>query len=164
MSRVRRFFVRRKASIVKTRLKSNAEKVTPHRIGGLVTATKSTSAVNPALRSLTVGYTPNRPRTHVTIWGAPNAIAIPKMVAMHQPHEIRFAIAMAPKTMTRMMATGVSQAKIFVCSALAPVKNGEACANVSAGVRSAAITAGIVVTVLLRAESPQFIVPPVRFI
>ena len=39
---------------------------------------------------------------------------------MHQPQEIRFAIAMAPSTMTRMTATGVSQARMFVCSAVAP--------------------------------------------
>src|ERR1700739_252449 len=56
MRSVRRFFVRRKTSIVKTRLKRIAEKVTPQRIGGRVTATKSTSAVSPALRSLTSSH------------------------------------------------------------------------------------------------------------
>src|SRR6202040_3167278 len=51
-------------------------------------------------------YTPNIPRTQVTICGAPKEIAIPKIAAMHQPQEIRFAIAMPPKTMTKMIATG----------------------------------------------------------
>jgi hypothetical protein len=162
ISSVRRFFVRRKTSIVNTRLNSNAEKVTLHLIGGRVTATKSTSAVNPALRSLTAVYTPKSPRTQVTICGAPKAIAIPKIAAMHHAQEIRFAIAMAPKTMTRIMATGVSQARMFVCSAFAPVKNGEACANASPGTRSVATTAETVVAGLLRAENPQLIVPPDR--
>src|SRR5580704_7571795 len=58
--------------------------------------------------------TPNIPRTQVTICGAPKEIAIPKIAAMHQPQEMRFAIAMPPKTMTRMIATGVSQARILV--------------------------------------------------
>lgn len=39
---------------------------------------------------------------------------------------IRFAIAIPPRTMTRMMATGVSHARRFVCSEDAPVMNGEA--------------------------------------
>ena len=51
-SSVRRFLVRRKTSIVKTRLKRSAEYVTPQRIGGRVTPTKRISAVRPALRSL----------------------------------------------------------------------------------------------------------------
>ena len=46
------------------------------------------------------------PRTQVTIWVAPKETAMPKIAAMHQPQEIRFAIAMAPSTMTRMIATG----------------------------------------------------------
>ena len=67
------------------------------------------------------------PRTQVTICGAPKAIAIPKIAPRHQPQEIRFAIAMAPSTMTRMTAIGVSQARMLVCRAVAPVRNGEAC-------------------------------------
>ena len=59
-------------------------------------------------------YTPNMPRTQVTICGAPKEIAIPKIAAMHQPQEMRFAIAMPPSTMTRMTATGVSQARMLV--------------------------------------------------
>ena len=50
---------------------------------------------------------------------------MPKIAAMHQPHEIRFAMAMAPSTMTRMTATGVSQARMFVWSDVAPVMKGE---------------------------------------
>jgi len=47
---------------------------------------------------------------------------------------IRFAIAMAPKTMIKMMATGVSHARILVCSEFAPVRNGDAdCASASCG-------------------------------
>jgi hypothetical protein len=37
--------------MVKTRLKSNAEYVTPQRIGGRVTATKSVSIVRPVFRA-----------------------------------------------------------------------------------------------------------------
>jgi hypothetical protein len=46
---------------------------------------------------------------------------------------IRFAIAMAPRAMTRITATGVSHARIFVCNAVAPVKKGEACARANTG-------------------------------
>jgi hypothetical protein len=127
MSRVSRFLVRRNASIVKTRLNMSAENVTPQRIGGRVTATKSTSAVSPAFRAL-IAQTPNIPRTQVTICGAPNAIAIPKSAAMHHPHDMRFAIAMPPSTITRMIAIGVSQARMFVWREFAPVKKGDACA------------------------------------
>ena len=44
---------------------------------------------------------------------------------MHHPHDIRFAIAMPPSTMTRMMAMGVSQARMLVCRAVAPVMKGD---------------------------------------
>ena len=33
----------------------------------------------------------------------------PRMAPIHQPQVIRFAIAMAPRAITRMMAIGVSQ-------------------------------------------------------
>ena len=36
------------------------------------------------------------PRTQATICGAPKAMAMPMMAPMHQPHDMRFAIAMAP--------------------------------------------------------------------
>ena len=111
--------------------------MTPQRIGGRVTATKRMSAVSPWLRSL-MTHTPNMPRTQVTICGAPNAIAIPMIAPMHQPQDIRLAIAMPPNTMMRMTATGVSQARMLVCSELAPVKNGEACAIANCGIMSAA--------------------------
>jgi hypothetical protein len=39
-----------------------------------------------------------------------STVLIPTMAAMHHPREIRLAIAMAPSTMTRMMAAGVSHA------------------------------------------------------
>ena len=39
---------------------------------------------------------------------------IPKIAPAHHPHDIRFAIAMAPRTMIKMIATGVSQARMFV--------------------------------------------------
>jgi hypothetical protein len=107
--------------------------VTPHRIGGRVTATKSASVVSPEFRVLTP-YTPNIPRTQVTICGAPKAIAMPNMAAMHQPQEIRFAMAMAPSTMRRMIAIGVSQARILDWRAVAPVRNGEACAKANWGI------------------------------
>ena len=51
-------------------------------------------------------------------------MAIPKIAAMHQPQELRLAIDMAPSTMKSMIATGVSQAWILVCSAVAPVAKG----------------------------------------
>lgn len=103
----------------------SAENVTPQRIGGRVTATKSTSAVSPEFREPTV-QTPNIPRTQVTICGAPKAIAIPNMAAIHQPHEIRFAIAMAPRTITKMMAMGVSQERMLLSREVAPVRKGDA--------------------------------------
>jgi hypothetical protein len=53
--------------------------------------------------------------------------------ARHHPHDIRFAIAIPPSTITRMMATGVSQAKDVGLKAVAPVINGDACANASSG-------------------------------
>src|ERR1700733_4823553 len=73
------------------------------------------------------------PRTHVTICGAPKPMAMPKIAPMHHPHDIRFAIAMPPSTITRMMATGVSHARMLVCRELAPVRKGEACANARSG-------------------------------
>src|SRR5579859_6016302 len=74
------------------------------------------------------------PRTQVTICGAPKAMAIPRIAPRHHPHDILPAMAMAPSPMTRMIAMGVSQAKMFVCSAVAPVMKGDAaCANTSDG-------------------------------
>src|SRR5690606_33064 len=70
------------------------------------------------------------------ICGAPKAIAIPRIAPMHQPQEIRFAMAIAPSTMTRMIAIGVSHARMFACSDVAPVRNGEACANACPGDKS----------------------------
>ena len=58
---------------------------------------------------------------------------------MAQPHEIRFAIAMPPSTMTRMMAMGVSQARMFDWSAVAPVRNGDVWASTGVQIASAAI-------------------------
>src|SRR5271168_4064154 len=76
------------------------------------------------------------PRTQVTICGAPNAIAIPRIAPRHHPHDIRFAIAMPPRTMIKMIAIGVSQARMLVCRALAPVMKGEACARQSSGAQT----------------------------
>src|SRR6185312_1877102 len=96
-------------------------------MGGRVAPTN-----NGSVASLGVGwfmaapYTPNIPRTHATICGAPNAIAMPRMAPRHHPQESRLAIAMPPSTMMRMMATGVSQARMFACSAVAPVRKGDA--------------------------------------
>src|SRR5262249_41381453 len=56
----------------------------------------------------------------------PKEMAMPRIAAMHQPQEMRFAMAMAPSTMTRMMAMGVSQARMFASRAVAPVMNGDA--------------------------------------
>jgi hypothetical protein len=114
--------------------------VTPQRIGGRVTPTKSGSTVSPKLRSL-MTQTPNMPRTQVTICGAPNEIAIPKIAAIHHPQEIRFAIAIPPNTMTKMTATGVSQVRMLLWSAVAPVEKGDVCASTSAGMHSIMTTA-----------------------
>src|ERR1022692_1545441 len=114
--------------MVKTRLKSRAEYVTPQRIGGRVTATKSVSIERPEFRArafTSVSYTPNMPRIQVTICGAPKMMAIPTIAAIGQPHEMRLAIAMIPKAMTRMTAMGVAHARMFVCRALAPVRKGD---------------------------------------
>src|ERR1700678_2500606 len=81
------------------------------------------------------------PRTHVTICGAPKPMAMPKIAPIHHPHDIRFAIAMPPSTITRMMATGVSQARMLVCRELAPVMNGEVCASARSGAQIIATTA-----------------------
>src|SRR5580704_9295185 len=53
-----KFFDNKKISIVKTRLKSKAEYVTPQRIGGRVAPTKSTSAVSPRLKSFMIHLHP----------------------------------------------------------------------------------------------------------
>ena len=37
------------------------------------------------------------PRTQVTICGAPKAIAMPRIAPIHQPQDMRFAIAIAPE-------------------------------------------------------------------
>src|SRR6266446_4820588 len=81
-------------------------------------------------------YTPKSPRTQATICGAPKEIAMPKIAATHQPQEMRFAMAMAPSTMMRMIAMGVSQARMFVCSAVAPVRKGDACASARFGAKT----------------------------
>src|SRR6202035_5212317 len=107
------------------------------------------------------------PRTQVTIWGAPKEIAIPKIAAMHQPQEIRLAIAMAPSTMTRITATGVSQASMLVCSAVAQVMKGDAWARASSGSRhrrlvlstSAAGLALVAERILMLAPLLKFVFP-----
>src|SRR6266446_1756250 len=75
----------------------------------------------------------------MTICGAPKAIAIPRIAPRHHPQDRRLAIAMAPSTITRMTAMGVNHARMFVCSAVAPVMNGElwACASSGAQARRA---------------------------
>ncbi len=55
----------------------------------------------------------NIPRTQVTICGAPKAIGIPMTRPINQPHEARPAMARPPATITRMMAIGVSHARMF---------------------------------------------------
>src|SRR4029077_16874950 len=67
-----------------------------------------------------------------TICGAPKAIAMPKIAARHHPQDTRFAIASAPSTITRIIAIGVSQAMMLLCSAVAPVMKGEPCACAAA--------------------------------
>src|SRR4029077_4493384 len=47
---------------------------------------------------------------------------------------------MAPSAITRMMAIGVSQANMLVCSAVAPVMKGELCASASTGIHNSAAT------------------------
>src|SRR2546430_13222090 len=81
------------------------------------------------------------PRTHVTICGAPKAIAIPRIAPIHQPQDMRLAIAMAPSAITRMMAIGVSQARRLVCRAVAPVRNGELCASAGIGAQATSAAA-----------------------
>src|SRR6185312_15739346 len=73
------------------------------------------------------------PRTQETICGAPKAMAIPRMAPIHQPQEMRFAMAMPPSTITRMIAMGVSHARMLVSRAVAPVRKGEAWANAGSG-------------------------------
>jgi hypothetical protein len=53
---------------------------------------------------------------------------------------MRLAIAMAPKTITKITATGVSHARMFVCSAEAPVIKGDAWASATAGRHRSATT------------------------
>ena len=47
---------------------------------------------------------------------------------------------MPPRTMIKMIAIGVSQARMLVCSALAPVMKGEACATQSSGAQTVSAT------------------------
>src|SRR5258708_39831288 len=80
-------------------------------------------------------------------------MAIPKIAPKHHPHETRFAIAMPPSTMTRMMATGVSHARMLVCKELAPVMKGDACASARSGAQIIATSS---------AASARCADPPVR--
>jgi len=119
-----------------TRFTRSAENVTPHRIGGRVTATNSGSATRPEPLTATMTrppQTPNMPRIQVTIWGAPNTTAIPTIAAIGHPQEIRLAMAIIPSAITKMTAMGVAHARMLVCSELAPVKKGDVCANASSG-------------------------------
>src|SRR4029077_17296884 len=61
------------------------------------------------------------------ICGAQKAIAMPKIAARHHPQDTRFAMAIAPSTITRITAVGGSRAMIWACSAVAPVMKGEPC-------------------------------------
>src|ERR1700733_1750540 len=101
------------------------------------------------------------PRTQLTICGAPKAIAIPRMAAIHHPHEMRFAIAMAPSTMTRITAMGVSHARMFDCKAVAPVMNGEdAWASAGSGALARNANRSIVPTMLPAVEDLLIIALP----
>src|SRR6266478_143278 len=51
----------------------------------------------------------------------------------HCESRMRLAIAMAPSTITRMIATGVNHARMLVCNEVAPVMKGEACAKSACG-------------------------------
>src|SRR5258706_4067683 len=60
-------------------------------------------------------------------------MAMPKIAPMHQPQDTRLAIAIPPSNITRMIATGVSQDRIFAWREVIPVMNGEACASTIPG-------------------------------
>src|SRR6266404_1419489 len=90
-------------------------------------------------------------------------MATTKIAARQQTHDIRFAIAMPPNTMIKMMATGVSHARILVCSEVAPVRNGDAaCPRASCGSSRTmlnAIAGSVALPCFPRAQSmlhPQF--------
>src|SRR5215469_10696055 len=83
--------------------------------------------------------TPNMPRTQATICGAPKAMAMPRIAPIHQPQDTRFAMAIAPSTITRMIAIGVSQARMLLWSAVAPVMKGELCAITRTGTAHSAV-------------------------
>src|SRR5213082_1113802 len=66
-------------------------------------------------------------QTNILAWLTPIAIILVMVLG---------AMAMAPSTMTRMIAMGVSQARMFVCSAVAPVRKGDACASARFGAKT----------------------------
>src|ERR1700693_2596253 len=53
---------------------------------------------------------------------------MPRIAPIHQPQDIRFAIAIPPRTMIKITAIGVSHAMMLLCRAVAPVRKGELCA------------------------------------
>lgn len=79
--------------------------------------------------------TENIPRTHVTIWGAPNTSTIPATPPTAQPQLMRPKSAATPRPMTAITATGVRIERKFVWNDEAPVENGLVCANDSSGIR-----------------------------
>ncbi|MEJ0004825.1 MAG: hypothetical protein WDM77_00105 [Steroidobacteraceae bacterium] len=63
---------------------------------------------------------------------------IPNIAHGLQAQEILLAIAIPPKTITKMTAMGVIHARMLVCREVAPVMNGDSCAQLSVGTASSA--------------------------
>jgi len=80
----------------KDEIEQRAPKTSPPNASAVVSRHEQQIRRQPPFRSLMVLYTPNIPRIQVTICGAPNAMATPKIAPIHHPHDIRFAIAMRP--------------------------------------------------------------------
>ena len=119
------FLTIRKISMVTTMLMRSARYGTPHRVGGRVAATNSTSAASPSVCSvMAISQTPNKLRIQPTIIGAANTRPMPTMTPSGQPQEMRPAAAAIPKAITRSTATGVAMVMTEVTRLVAPVAKG----------------------------------------
>jgi hypothetical protein len=78
-------------------------------------------------------HTPKRPRIHATICGAPKIAAIPTIAPITQPQEIFPTEAAIASAMTSNAAIGVAIVRAKLKREVAPVLNGDACANAATG-------------------------------
>jgi len=101
-------------------------------------------------------HTPNKPRIHATICGAPKIAAIPTIAPITHPHEIFPTEAAMARAMTSNAAIGVAIVRAKLKREVAPVLNGEACAKVGSPLSySDAVTAFAQASPSTRAPPPS---------